>query len=562
MTTEDSATPEDKEENTEKKYQYFDYNPIIDQLNLSEKSPVLTEELKENLIKWIEERGDLFNDTDSVFFKDRLKKFKALLDLGINPYPNFVSVSSVAFVDLKKHYQDSIKTGESTSIRYKIAGRIRSIRNKHLFVDIYDHTGKMQLMCAQDNLNEISQKLLPLLDIGDIVAAEGTLKKTQKNELSLDAQNIIFLSKCWGHIPEKHEGITDREKCHRKKHLDWIANDRACLLLRARSEIIKTIRNYMDQNFYTEVETPILHQRYGGAAALPFITHHNSLDENLYLRVSPELYLKRIMVGGAIDRVYEIGRNFRNEGISTRHNPEFTMLEAYTAYQDYDFALNMVENILQYVMTTLKDTLSVLNPKLESLMQSFPLCRRPMHDIILETTGLDVLKMNTLELENEIIKRGLPVISGQSWGVSCAFLFETFGEPTLSYPVHIVAYPKDISPLAKTCTYDARLTERFETFIGMEIANGYSELNNPYEQHHSFVKQKEAMTADEDKNTDDDEYVQALSYGMMPVAGFGIGIDRIIQILTGENNIRNIIAFPLMKTHTAEKTETHTVIGG
>jgi lysyl-tRNA synthetase class 2 len=643
-----------------------------------QKPTKLSEEYKTRLLSSIEEHQNLIADTADSFFQDRLKKLKGLLDLDIDPYAHRVFVSPVTFEELKKKYQSVIRPGDVTSFFYSLSGRIRSIRNKNLFIDFYDATGKMQLFCAQDQLSEATQKLIPLLDQGDWIVAHGVLKKTQKDELSLQVSKIIFLAKCWAPLPEKYEGLIDREKCYRQKHLDWIANERSCQILRLRSLILKTIRQCMDNNHYIEVETPILHQRYGGAAAQPFITHHNALGEDLFLRISPELYLKRIMIGGAVNRVYEMGRSFRNEGLSTRHNPEFTMLEAYAAHQDYDFAISMVETILRTVLENLKKEIVSFNSKAESLLLAFPFCRRPMHDIIKETTGIEVLSLSAQELEEktqqyihqytekkkikdvlawfqdkkrqkfdwliflralifccgqkaprhqvflkmilqenifsilfaekktapdntpkdysegseaithqdfvlhlfeksdenalisyeEAVKKtkqsqqktleeslaelqeiieptGAAILTEQSWGYYCNVLFEHFGEPSLNYPVHVIAYPKDISPLAKTSAYDPRLADRFETFMGMEIANGYSELNDPYQQASCFAQQKKEM--DQNEKTDDADYVQALAYGMMPVAGFGIGIDRLIIIILGLPNIRDSILFPLMR---------------
>jgi lysyl-tRNA synthetase class 2 len=479
---------------------------------------------------------------------------------GHNLYPSYF-IRNHPIDWFKKNYED-MNPGEERSEQFTTAGRLYAIRNEGLFLDIRDSTNKIQLFCEKRALDKTSLNLLPLLGLGDIIGAEGHMKRTKRGEISLAVSRLTLLSKCWAPMPDKRKGIGDTETRYRHRHLDWIGNERSRLILRARSYILKEIRHFLEQQDFFEVDTPILQEIAGGAEARPFSTFHNSLNRPLFLRIAPELYLKRILIGGAFEKIFELGKNFRNEGLSPRHNPEFTTIEIYEAYKDYTSMMDLTEGIWNHILQTLSKELTVLNPALNILSKSFPWHRRTMHHLIEEYTGIQVLNHDVASLVREaniFFEKTFPVecknfdATQVRWGDICLALFEAAVEPHLQGPIHVTHYPKDISPLAKETCQDARLTERFETYINTwEVANGFSELNDPYEQKNRFddqEKQRSIHCENEDHfQMKDIEFIQALLYALPPTAGLGIGIDRLIMLMVGESNIRDVIPFSMMKS--------------
>ena len=431
-----------------------------------------------------------------------------------------------------------------------IAGRIMSkrIMGKASFCAIQDSTGKIQSYVSINDLGEESYAAFKTYDIGDIIGIKGFVFKTKTEEISIHAKEVVLLTKSLRPLPEKFHGLKDTELRYRQRYVDLIMNPEVKETFLTRTKIIKEIRRILDEEGYTEVETPILNTIAGGAAARPFITHHNTLDMDMYLRIANELYLKRLIVGG-FDKVYEMGRMFRNEGISIKHNPEFTNIEFYAAYQDYHDMMDMAEKI---IATTAQNVLGTT----KITYQGTPIDLTPnwkrlsMIESIKEITGVDFNTIETDEEATEVGKKlGLEIEGIMSRGEVINLAFEEKVEATLIQPTFIYDYPVEVSPLTKRKPSDPRLTERFELFIGgREYGNAYSELNDPIDQYERFldqVRQKDA--GNEEANDMDDDFVQALEYGMPPTGGMGIGVDRLIMLLTDSASIRDILLFPTMK---------------
>ena len=431
-----------------------------------------------------------------------------------------------------------------------ISGRIMAKRGhgKASFANLQDPSGVIQIYGRLNDLEEKKYQWFEKLDIGDIVGAEGTVFKTRRGEITVSLTDFTMLSKSLRPLPEKWHGLKDVDLRYRQRYVDLTVNPDVRTTFVLRSRIIKEIRNYLDNLGFLEVETPMMQPIAGGAAARPFVTHHNALDMSLFLRIAPELYLKRLLVGG-FDRVYEINRNFRNEGISTKHNPEFTMLELYQAYADYEDMMELTENLVSTVTYRVLGSTSVTYEDQEINLAA-PWTRLPMLEAVKKYSDLDFSNITTDEQARIEAKNiGVEVEAKDTWGSVLNKVFEEKVEPKLIQPTFILDYPVEISPLAKRKDDQPGLTYRFELFIyGREMANAFSELNDPIDQRQRFQKQLEKRAAgDDEAHMMDEDYIQALEYGMPPAGGLGIGIDRLIMLLTNSSSIRDVILFPLMR---------------
>lgn len=483
--------------------------------------------------------------------KVRSEKRDSLRERGIDPYPYQYSPTHKA-AGLQETYKD-LADGTETQDRVCVGGRIMAIRNNGMFIDLQDVSGKIQVFCHKESMGEDLLENLKLYDIGDMIGAEGTIRRTPRGELSIRADRTEILSKALLPLPEKYHGLSDIEARYRQRYVDLIMNEQSRDTLRTRSRIISLIRRYMDDMGALEVETPILHPIMGGASAKPFTTHHNALDTDFYLRVAPELYLKRLIVGGFTDDVYEIGRLFRNEGISPKHNPEFTSIEGYHAYKDYHDMMDLVEGLVRSVVENIHGRLNVPYGDYE-IDFSGPWQRKSMLELVAEETQIDFLQFETAEEALRAAEDlGISVDPKSNWGQIVEAVFEEQVEPGLIQPIHVIDHPMDISPLAKTHRDNPRLVERFETFVNTwEIANAFTELNDPVVQRERFEGQVAAREAgDEEAQMLDEDYITALEFGMPPTGGWGLGIDRLVMLLTDSSNIRDVICFPTLKPRKA-----------
>ena len=477
---------------------------------------------------------------------ERREKLERLRDDGIEPFPaGFAGRTEIAAVHAD---HDGLEAGEETDAAYRVGGRIVARRGhgKAAFIDLLDGTGRIQLHARADVLGDDELERLLALDLGDIIGVDGVAFKTRRGELSLKATGWILLAKSLRPPPDKFHGLEDMELRYRHRELDLIANPEARELFRKRGATIAATRAWLDAAGFVEVETPVLQPLYGGALARPFTTHHNALDRDLYLRIATELYLKRCIVGG-IDRVYEIGKDFRNEGVSFKHNPEFTMLEFYEAYADYNDAAERHEHLVADVAERVLGTTRVERDGREIDLAP-PWRRLTLRDAIRTQTGIDVLEHPTREALAAAI--GTEASPGDSWGKLVDGLLSKRVEPTLIEPTYIVDYPVEMSPFAKRHRTEQGLTERWEAYVGgFEISNAYSELNDPDEQRRRFEEQAAQLRrGDEEAQPFDEAYVEALEYGMPPTAGVGLGIDRLVMLLTGAPSLREVVLFPAMRT--------------
>jgi len=473
---------------------------------------------------------------------DSLSKIRAR---GIDPYPHSYHPSHTIREAITLFEQQ----GESSQ-DISLAGRIMSKRSmgKLSFLDIRDSSGKIQLSLRYDLLGREKYEFLQDIDIGDIIGAEGKLFRTKAGELTLEVSNLAMLCKSLRPLPEKWHGLADVEKRYRQRYLDLISNEESKSIFTLRSKIITAIRSFLDKQGFMEVETPVLQPHAGGALARPFVTHHHALDEDLYLRIALELHLKRLVVGG-FDKVYEVGRAFRNEGISVRHNPEFTLLECYQAYSDYNDMMRLVEEMLAHTAReVLGDTTLACNGKTIDL--GLPWQRLYLREAIRNYCGIDFEDYpDAASLRTRMIEMGMEVDPGKGRGRLIDELISTFVEPKLTQPTFLLDYPVEMSPLAKSKRGNERLVERFEGFVnGMEIANAFTELNDPLEQRERFRQQLKEQVADEEVEIADEDFLQALEYGMPPTGGLGIGIDRLVMLLAGQQSVREVILFPQLKT--------------
>ena len=439
-----------------------------------------------------------------------------------------------------------------------LAGRLMTIRShgKTAFANLRDLSGDIQVYFRQDVMGEDAYKYVKMLDMGDLVGIEGHVFKTQKGEITVKVNKLTLLSKSLRPLPEKWHGLKDTELRYRQRYVDLIVNPSVRETFVKRTKIIAKIREYLNRNQFMEVETPMMHAIPGGAAARPFITHHNALDIDIYMRISPELYLKRLIVGG-LERVYEINRSFRNEGVSIRHNPEFTMMESYQAYGNFEDAIALTEGIVSYCAKEVLGTTKI-NYQGMDIDLTPPWNRITMQEGIKQYTGEDFDAVETLSEARAIADR-LNVEYGDADGIGkiMNLCFEEYVEENLMQPTVVYGHPVEISPLAKQNREKPLTTERFEIFIyGRELANGYSELNDPIDQKQRFESQlKEREAGDDEAHRMDEDFVTALEYGLPPTAGLGIGIDRLVMFLTDSASIRDVLLFPLMKPEVAKQEE-------
>jgi lysyl-tRNA synthetase class 2 len=486
----------------------------------------------------------------SNVIKQRQDKARQLEEQGVELFPNEfrkdTAIDSLLEVFGSKN-QDQLA---EDSRLFAVAGRIISLRSfgKVTFFHLQDQTGKMQVFVQRDALGSDRYKLFKKFDIGDIVGVQGDLFRTKTDELTLNAHQVELLTKSMRPLPEKYHGLRDVEARYRQRYVDLIVNPKAREIFTARSQVVKLIRSFLDESGFMEVETPMMQPIPGGATAKPFETYHNALDMKLFLRIAPELYLKRLLVGG-LEKVYEINRNFRNEGISTQHNPEFTMLEFYWAYADFHDLMDLTEELLAHVVRSVTGGLS-LTYQDQHLDFRPPWRRLSFYQALEEIGGLSHDDYADRDRAKELVhKLGENVQTKETLGKIQAKLFDILVEPKLIQPHFIFHYPTDISPLSRRNVDDPSITDRFELFIaGRELANAFSELNDPRDQKERFEAQvEEKAHGDEESHFMDEDYIRALEYGMPPAAGEGIGIDRLVMLLTDSASIREVILFPHLK---------------
>lgn len=500
---------------------------------------------------------DNFSELENL----RLAKMQQLRQNGIEPYPTR-SYKNSNNADAIRAFEAREASGETEVLRLTLAGRLRAIRNmgKLSFAHIEDRTGKMQLFLR---VNELGQEKLDqfvrYFDLGDFIEATGVMVRTKRGEVTLQVEDFRMLSKALYQLPAakdevvdgetiRHAALTDPETRYRQRYVDLAVNPDVRDIFRTRTEVIKAIREFLDDRGFQEVETPILQPIYGGAAAKPFTTFHNQLHQQLYLRVSFELYLKRLLVGG-MDRVYEIGRDFRNEGVSFKHNPEFTQLEFYMAYADYNVIMEMTEQMVSQVAQRVLGTMQVMFEG-HQIDLTPPWNRLQIRQGLIDHAGIDIQEYPTDEGLAEVMRaRQISFKPGTPRGKLINTLMETYLEPIMIQPTFLYDYPRDISPLAKAKPEDPNTVERFEGYIGgVELCNAFTELNDPLDQEKRFLELGRAYTEDdEERNPMDEDFLRALAYGMPPAGGFGIGIDRFVMMLTGQHSIREVILFPPLR---------------
>ncbi len=490
--------------------------------------------------------------------QQRLEKLERIRGRGVNPYPHSYhrSHTTQEAVALFKEVEASPQTIPNPEL--SLAGRITAIRfmGKLAFSDIRDGSGKIQLYFSHDCLGNEKYEFLHNIDIGDIIGARGKLFRTKTSEITIEVTDFTVLSKSLQPLPEKWHGLVDVEKRYRQRYLDLISNEEAKPIFRLRSRIISALRIFLDRRGFIEVETPVLQPVAGGALARRFKTHHQALDEDLYLRIALELYLKRLIIGG-FDKVYELGRVFRNEGISTKHNPEFTMLELYEAYADYNDMMKLVEDMVCYIAREIIGEVKIKFGN-ELIDLTPPWQRLSLREAIKERCGIDFEDYPEADsLRKRMEQLGLEVAPNKDRGRLVDELISTFVEPSLIQPAFLLDYPVEMSPLAKRKRDNDRLVERFEAFIGgMEIANAFTELNDPLEQRERFHQQRDTQPTEvptklgeEEPEAEaiDEDFLQALEYGMPPTGGLGVGIDRLVMLMADKPSIREIILFPQLK---------------
>ena len=509
---------------------------------------------------------------ENELIRIRREKLARIRELGWPAYPARADVDASLEEIVRTHAQDSGEALEALERRVKVAGRVMTVRDhgKTAFLDLSERTARLQVYVRRDSVSEREWELYRNLDAGDWVRVEGRVFRTRKGELSVQAEALDFLAKGLRPLPEKWHGLTDVEQRYRQRYVDLIVNDDVKKTFETRARIVRYIRNFFDARGYIEVETPMMQPIAGGAAARPFVTHHNALDLDLFLRIAPELYLKRLIVGG-LSRVYEINRNFRNEGISTQHNPEFTMLEFYEAYADYRDLMDLTEEMISGLVEDLTGgtTVTFRNATIDFAR---PWPRFTMKEAIVHFAAARGISIDGSDLEDENALRKLVRTHGEhrpvkadgtegpggsavqpldhmNGGKLLAELFESIAEDSLVQPTFITDFPIEVSPLSKQKADDERFVERFELYVGgMELANAFSELNDPDEQERRFAQQiSERERGDDEAHQADGDYVRALEFGMPPTGGEGVGIDRLAMVLTDSASIRDVILFPLMR---------------
>ena len=508
---------------------------------------------------------DNFSELENL----RLAKMEQLRQNGIEPYPTR-SYKNSSNADAFKAFEAREAAGDPEELKLTLAGRLRAIRNmgKLSFAHIEDRSGRIQLFMR---INELGQEKLDqfvkYFDLGDFIEATGTMVRTKRGEVTLQVEDFRMLSKALYQLPAakdevvdgeviRHAALTDPETRYRQRYVDLAVNPEVRDIFRMRTETVKALREFLDERGFQEVETPILQPIYGGAAAKPFTTYHNQLHRQLFLRVSFELYLKRLLVGG-LDRVYEIGRDFRNEGISFKHNPEFTQLEFYMAYADYNTIMEMTEQMVAQVAQRVLGTM-VIQYEGHEINLTPPWNRMQIRQGLIDHAGIDINEHPTAESLAELMQaRQIPFKPGTPRGKLINTLMETYLEPVMIQPTFLYDYPRDISPLAKAKIEDPNTVERFEGYIGgVELCNAFTELNDPLDQEKRFLELGRAYTEDdEERNPMDEDYLRALAYGMPPAGGFGLGVDRFVMMLTGQHSLREVILFPPLRDEDSASTE-------
>ncbi len=488
--------------------------------------------------------------------EQRIAKMDHLRERGIDPYPARVSYTHTT-AEAVAAYEAAVAAGgtpDAVDVRVKVVGRLVGMRvmGKSSFAHIADGSGRLQIYLRRDLVGEdVYEVFRRDLDFGDFLWAEGRLFRTRSGEVTLDVSSLGVLSKALRGMPEKWHGLRDVETRYRQRYLDLMANAESRAIFVTRSRIVSEIRRYLDAHGFMEVETPVLQPIYGGAAARPFTTYHNALDRTLYLRIADELYLKRLIIGG-FERVYEIGHNFRNEGISTLHSPEFTVIEVYQAYADYADIMRLVEDLWG---TVARDVLGTTTIPYQGARIDLtpPWTRVTMRDAILQTSGVDIAVYKDLEsLWKQASERNLPVRKQLTWGKMVDDLFSECVQPGLVQPTFVVDYPVEISPLAKRKPDEPDLVERFEFFVGgLECGNAFSELNDPLDQRERFLAQGRASAeGDDEAHPMDEDFLRAMEHGMPPTGGLGFGIDRMVMLYTDQSSIREVILFPPLRSTT------------
>ena len=478
----------------------------------------------------------------------RLEKCNKLREMGLNPYVNSHIISSPISDILERFSKEDDVLPENEE--FSAAGRILAKREfgKTAFLTIRDRSGIIQVYIKKALLSENDFEVYTLSEVGDFIGVQGTLFRTKTGELTIRAFQYRLLTKALRDLPEKFHGLKDVETRYRQRYLDLIVNNDVKDVFIKRSQIIKEIRDFFTNHGFIEVETPMMHSLVGGAAAKPFITHHNALDMSLYLRIAPELYLKRLVVGG-IERVFELNRNFRNEGVDTKHNPEFTMIEWYMAYADYNILMDMIEELVTHLAKKINNSEKLEYGNL-TIDLTRPWARLTMAQAIEKYGNISQDEISTYEKAKQVAQN-LKITIDASWGQGrlVSEIFETVAEEKLINPTFIIDYPKEISPLSKSKEDNPELTDRFELFVaGMELSNGFNELNDPIDQKERFQKQVDSRNAgDEEACMMDEDYIRALEYGLPPTAGAGMGIDRLVMLLTNKQSIRDVLLFPYMR---------------
>ncbi len=491
---------------------------------------------------------------DSDLLKIRREKIQALAAAGAETYPNDAKVTHLSSQILDAYGQMDNAALEAVTERFAIAGRIMAVRDfgKGAFISVQDRKGRIQAFIRKDKVGEAAFALFKSLDVGDIVHITGRVFKTRTGELTIEAETLRLLTKCLRPLPEKWHGLTDVEIRYRQRYLDLTVNPKVREVFETRSRIIQFIRTFLHDRDFLEVETPMMQPMAGGAMAKPFKTHHNALGQDLYLRIAPELYLKRLVAGG-MERVFELNRNFRNEGVSTLHNPEFTMMEFYMAYATYEDLMTLTEELIGSLVLEINGSLKITYQGTE-IDFTPPWTRVTVREGLVKYAGLDPAALDDAgKALQEAEKRGIHFEGKEPLGKILMGIFDEVVEEKLIQPTFVTQYPLEVSPLSRKNSQDPGFVDRFELYIhGREIANAFSELNDPADQRNRFLMQLEQREAgDEEAHGMDEDYITALEYGMPPTAGEGIGIDRLVMLLTDSPSIRDVILFPHMRRREA-----------
>ena len=491
------------------------------------------------------------NFSEDRIINDRLEKLQKIKKLNIDPYPNRWDNNRIKIIDAIASFDLNEKTNKPQS-NLSLAGRILAKRGmgKVIFFDLKDQSGKIQLHFKQEE-SKISKDFLDLLDIGDIVGVVGVLFKTRRGELTLDLKEIILLTKSIRPLPDKWAGLKDSEIRYRQRYLDLISNEESLDIAIKRSKIISSVRNFMNKRDFLEVETPVLVDIPAGGRAIPFETFHESLEKKLFLRIATELHLKKLIVGG-IEKVYEIGRLFRNEGIDHDHNPEFTTMESYESFEDYNTVMIMVESLVSTVAKEVNGSTKIKISEDEYIDLKPPWDRLDLRESIIKNTGIDFLKYkNSKELASIMITKGFVADPNEAWGILLDRLISQGVETKLIKPTFLLDYPIEMSPLAKLKPNSKEIVERFEAFVlGHELANAFTELNDPIDQRNRFIEQENQrkILGDEEADRLDEDFLVSIEHGMPPTGGLGIGIDRLVMLITGQDQIREVLLFPQLRT--------------